>query len=93
MKKYVTILAMDEKHRNLPYPGTFIVDAQGRVTSRFFEEFYRERNTVSSIMMKLGAAESPVQATRVSGSHLTVSTFQSSCLVRSELASRSLIGR
>ena len=81
LKKYVTILAMDEKHRNLPYPGTLIVDAQGRVTSRFFEEFYRERNTVSSIMLKIGARDAPVQATRVSSSHLTVSTYSTDATV------------
>ena len=26
-----------------PFPGTFMLDANTRVTSRFFEEFYRER--------------------------------------------------
>jgi peroxiredoxin len=33
-----------------PFPGTFIVDRQGVVTSRVFEEAYQERDTVSSIL-------------------------------------------
>ena len=81
LRKYVTILPMDEKHLGLPYPGTLIVDAKGRVTSRFFEEFYRERNTVSSVMLKIGAGGPPVQATRVSGSHLTISTYSTDASV------------
>jgi hypothetical protein len=40
----------------VPYPGTFILDTEGRVTSRFFEQAYQERNTVSSIMVALGDA-------------------------------------
>ena len=40
----------------VPYPGTFILDTEGRVTSRFFEARYQERNTVSSIMVALGDA-------------------------------------
>lgn len=81
LKKYVTIAAMDERYRGIPYPGTFIVDAQGRVTSRFFEEFYRERNTVSSIMLKIGAGSAPVQATRISGGNLDISTYSTDASV------------
>lgn len=37
-----------------PFPGTFIVDRQGVVTSRVFEDAYQERDTVSSILARLG---------------------------------------
>ena len=33
----------------MAFPGTFLLDRQGRVRSRFFEEFYRERNTSASL--------------------------------------------
>lgn len=39
----------------IPFPGTFIVDREGRVKARFFEEAYQERNTVSSILVRRGA--------------------------------------
>lgn len=58
----------------IPFPGTFIVDRNGVVTSRFFEAAYQERNTVESIMARLGRT-STAQATKISGSHLDVTTY------------------
>lgn len=40
----------------IPYPGTFLLDAEGRVTARFFEAAYQERSTVSSIAVRIGDA-------------------------------------
>ena len=40
----------------IPYPGTFVLDAAGRVTARFFEAAYQERSTVASIAVRLGDA-------------------------------------
>src|ERR1700724_4635677 len=51
-----------------PFPGTFIVDRQGIVTSRFFEEAYQERATVSSILVRLGQHVG-VPATKIDGGH------------------------
>ena len=81
LKTHVTILAMNENHRGIPYPGTFFVDAQGRVTARFFEDFYRERNTVSSMLLKIGAGGAPVRATRVAGNNLTIDTYTTDAIV------------
>jgi peroxiredoxin len=33
----------------MAFPGTFLLDRQGRVRSRFFEAFSRERNTSASL--------------------------------------------
>lgn len=57
-----------------PFPGTFIVDRQGVVTSRVFEEAYQERDTVSSILVRLGD-QIAVHATRVAGAHVTVISY------------------
>lgn len=56
----------------IPYPGTFILDTNGRVQERFFERAYQERFTVSSIVVRLG---DPIDgtdrgATRVDTDHL-----------------------
>jgi peroxiredoxin len=61
----------------IAFPGTFVVDRQGRVTSRFFEEFYVERNTVTSLMLKLGTATAPVNALALSTPHLDATAFPS----------------
>ena len=60
-----------------PFPGTFIVDRQGRVTARFFEEFYRERNTAANIMLKLGTPISGMAGSTGETAHLNIEASQS----------------
>ena len=81
LSKYVTANQPAERHRGIPFPGTFMLDRQGRVTSRFFEDYYWERNTVSNIMLRAGAAGTPVQATQVSTQHLDVNAYPSDASV------------
>ena len=57
-----------------PFPGTYIIDKQGVVTSRFFEEAYQERDTVSSILVRLGQHVG-VHATKIDGAHVTVTSY------------------
>jgi hypothetical protein len=61
----------------MAFPGTFILDRQGRVTSRFFEDFYIDRNTVSSIMIRLGGRNQSVAGAKASTAHLEVTTYPS----------------
>jgi peroxiredoxin len=65
----------------MAFPGTFMLDRQGRVSSRFFEDFYVDRSTTSSVMMRLGAGKPPVAATRVSTAHLEITTFASDATI------------
>jgi hypothetical protein len=78
---YATVNEPNERLRGIPFPGTFIVDRQGRVTSRFFEDYYWERTTTSNIMLRLGTGSSPVQATYASTDHLEVQTYPSDASV------------
>ncbi len=55
----------------VPYPGTFIVNRRGVVTSRFFEDAYQERSTAGSILARLGMDVSGPTA-KGSGPHLTL---------------------
>jgi hypothetical protein len=50
----------------IPYPGTYIIDAQGKVVSKHFEEDYKERVSASDILIqdfgqKAGATQSQVE--------------------------------
>lgn len=69
--------AMMARFYGVPYPGTFILDAQGRVEERFFEAAYQERSTVSSIAVRLGDAIAGTDrgATRVSTDHLEATAW------------------
>jgi hypothetical protein len=75
IKKYGLLNeTVDPKSRTygIPHPGTFVVDRQGVVRSRFFEDAYQERYTAAAILSTIGAsvAASPVSATTA---HLTMS--------------------
>jgi hypothetical protein len=54
----------------IPHPGTFVLDASGRVTARYFEEAYQERQTLASILVALG--DSGSTTTAASTAHLDV---------------------
>ena len=81
MQRYVAVTQASERFRGMAFPGTLMLDRQGRVTSRFFEEFYWQRNTVSNILMRLGAGGTPVQATQASTAHLDLRAYPSDAAV------------
>ena len=75
--RYVAVGGASPMFVGTPFPGTFMLDRTGRVTSRFFEEFYRERNTTANVMLKLGAGLSPIAAIRGSTAHLKFTAYPS----------------
>jgi peroxiredoxin len=72
-----TTVAAGTSNYGIPFPGTFLIDRTGKVTSRFFEEAYQERNTVSTIMIALGNAKTPASAKRIETEHLEITTYVS----------------
>lgn len=64
LQRYVTGTQASERFRGIPFPGTFMLDRQGRVTARFFEDVYWERNTASNILLRVNAGRTPVDASR-----------------------------
>ena len=81
VQTYVSGGAPQARTVGMAFPGTFILDRQGRVTSRFFEDYYVERNTVSSLMLKLGQGAPPVAAIKASTAHLELTTYPSDAAV------------
>lgn len=49
VQKFVSVARPTAAMVGIAFPGTFMLDRQGRVTSRFFEESYIERNTVARL--------------------------------------------
>jgi hypothetical protein len=57
-----------------PFPGTFIVDRRGIVTSRVFEPLYQERSTISSVLVRIGRTiDAP--GVKVTGDHLELTSY------------------
>jgi peroxiredoxin len=81
VKTYVAGVGASARMIGMAFPGTFIVDREGRVTSRFFEESYIERNTASSILMRLGNKGAAIAGTQLSTAHLDVRTYPSEAAV------------
>jgi AhpC/TSA family len=69
-----TVPSTNQQQYGIPFPGTFIVNSTGVVTSRVFEAAYQERDTISSVMVRLGGGlKAP--ATRVTAPYLKLTTF------------------
>ena len=80
LRQVATVNLPREEHRGIPFPGTFIVDRQGLVTARFFEDFYRERRTAANILLRLGQGLE-VPGTELSTNHLELTTYPSDSTV------------
>ena len=80
IKTYVSVVGANPRMAGIAFPGTFILDRNGRVTSRFFEDFYITRITVSSVLAR-AASGLPVSGTKVSTAHLDVTAYPSDGVV------------
>ena len=84
--KYVAASVFDSRQLRqmilgTPFPGTFVLDANGRVTARFFEEFYRERSTTSNVMVRAGIGLTPVAALEGTTAQLKFTAYPSNTTV------------
>jgi peroxiredoxin len=77
IRTYVSVVGAAPFMVGIAYPGTFILNRQGHVEERFFQDSYIERNTISSITIRSGSSLTPVAGTKISGQHLEVTTFPS----------------
>jgi hypothetical protein len=57
-----------------PFPGTFILNQDGVVTARFFEATYQERDTMSSVLARLGKHVDATVA-KTTAPHLEITSY------------------
>ena len=69
-----TVPETNHQQYGIPFPGTFLLNPQGVVTARFFEPAYQERNTVGSILARLGN-DREVPATTVSSPQIEITSY------------------
>ena len=75
-----TIPPSNTQSYGIPFPGTFVLDRNGVVTSRFFEQAYQERATVGSMLARLGN-NIDVQATTVKSPQIEVTSYTTDSVV------------
>src|SRR5262249_34459734 len=80
VQKYVSVVRVNPTMIGMAFPGTFMLDRQGRVTSRHLEDFSVERSTLSSVMLRVGAGTS-VSGSKISTGHLEMTTYPSDASV------------
>jgi len=76
IKTYVSAVGANPRMAGMAFPGTFILDRNGRVRSRSFEDFYVTRTTAASLLMRAGT-DHAVSGTKISTAHLEVTTYPS----------------
>jgi AhpC/TSA family/Disulphide bond corrector protein DsbC len=69
-----TVPSTNQQQYGIPFPGTFILNAKGVVTSRLFEAAYQERDTIASVMVRFGNRMN-APATQLTAAHLKLTTF------------------
>jgi hypothetical protein len=67
----------------IPYPGTYLVDRDGRVTAKYFEDDFTQRYTSGDILVSRFGERAGAAQTSAEGKHLRVSASASSARVRS----------
>ena len=66
----------------IPHPGTYIVDRNGVVKSKYFEDDYRERDTASEILVREFGIQPGLPQAAIETKHLKLSTAASAASVR-----------
>ena len=66
----------------IPYPGTFIVDPQGKVVAKYFEESYTERVSASDILVRQYGDAAHAVASAAETKHLRLTTSASTPVAR-----------
>jgi len=67
----------------IPHPGTYILNRQGVVVAKYFEDDYTQRYTASDILVKQFGAAAGAAHSAVEGKHLSVSASAGTAVVHS----------
>jgi len=66
----------------VPYPGTFIVDQNGVVKSKYFEDLYSERYSAPTILLREFGSVAGTRQTTVRADHLELNYYSTRDVVR-----------
>jgi len=80
-----TAVPSDHLWFGVPYPGTFIVDQNGVVKSKYFEDTYQERYAAPTILLREFGSLAGTRQTEVKTNYLEMKYYATSDVVRPEL--------
>ena len=76
-----TNIEKDSKAYGIPFPGTYIIDENGVVRAKFFEEDHRERFTAASILVRYFRDEAGGAVKTIETKHLKLTVSASDATV------------
>ena len=71
-----TTIPENQMFYGIPFPGTYIVDAQGKILSKYFEEEYTQRYTADTILVKEFGSEGDREI-EINTEHMKIKAFLS----------------
>ncbi|HEY6328864.1 MAG TPA: redoxin domain-containing protein, partial [Blastocatellia bacterium] len=71
----------DSPFFGVPYPGTFVLDAQGVIAAKYFEDDFRERYTSADILSHQFGAQPAAAQSEVEGKQLKLTASASNSMV------------
>jgi DsbC/DsbD-like thiol-disulfide interchange protein len=74
-------LPKDNPFFGVPYPGSFVLDAQGVITAKYFEDDYRERYTSADILARQFGVRPAAARSEVQGKQLRLEAAASNQVV------------
>jgi hypothetical protein len=75
-------VAKDNQAYGIPNPGDFLIDENGVVKAKFFEEKYADRYTAGQILVRALGVDSGAKQTQTETDHLTVTSSASDDILR-----------
>ena len=80
-----TSVPADNMQYGIPYPGTYIVDREGVVQSKYFENAYTDRYSAPTILLREFGSEVGTRATEVKTDHLDLKYYSTADVVHPNL--------
>ena len=71
----------DSPFFGVPYPGSFVLNAQAVITAKYFEDSYRERYTSANILMRQFGMKPEAARSEVEGKQLKLQAASSNSIV------------
>ena len=71
----------DHQFFGIPHPGEYLLNAEGVVQEKFFEQYYRDRFTAGTLLVRRGARPTGETARKLETDHLSATSWASEAVV------------
>ena len=80
-----THVSRDHFYYGIPYPGTYVVDREGILQTKYFPDSFRDRVTAPTILLREFGSQAGTRETRVETDHLELKYYSTQDVVHPSL--------